>query len=143
MADKNRKESDITFFHPDLLEIPPNGPPYLKGYKCKRCGRIWFPKLLPCPNPDCWSEDMEIVPLSRKGIVYSVTDVFVGQPTMRDDVPLILSYVDLPEGIRVFAQLEGEVGTFRCGDPVELTTGPVRKNTKGEPNISYKFKRAG
>jgi benzoylsuccinyl-CoA thiolase BbsA subunit len=86
---------------------------------------------------------MEIVPLSRKGIVYSVTDVFVGQSTMRDYMPLILSYVDLPEGIRVFAQLEGEVGTFRCGDLVELTTGSVRNNTKGEPIISYKFKRAG
>lgn len=143
MGDKNKKGSDTTFFHPDLLEIPQNGPPYLKGYKCKRCGRIWFPKLLPCPNPDCWSEDMEIVPLSRKGIVYSVTDVFVGQSTMRDYMPLILSYVDLPEGIRVFAQLEGEVGTFRCGDLVELTTGSVRNNTKGEPIISYKFKRAG
>jgi benzoylsuccinyl-CoA thiolase BbsA subunit len=60
---------------------------------------------------------------------------------MREYMPLTVGYVDLPEGIRIFAQLDGEVGSFRCGDEVELTTGPVRKNDKGEPISSYKFKK--
>jgi len=46
------KEEEITFFHPDLLEIPEKGPPYLKGYRCRGCDRIWFPKFTSCPNPD-------------------------------------------------------------------------------------------
>ena len=142
MTNKNNKGRDITFFHPDLLEVPENEPPYLKGYKCKHCNKIWFPKFLSCPDPDCWCEEMDIVPLSRSGIVYSVTDVFVGQPTMKEYMPLTLAYVDLPEGIRVFAQLEGELGTFTCGDRVELSIGPVRNNKGGEPIISFKFKRA-
>ena len=135
------KEDDITFFHPDLLEIPEDGRPYLKGYKCKGCGKIWFPKFTPCPNPDCWSEDMEIIPLSRKGKVYSATDVYIGQPSMREYMPLIMGYVDLPEDIRIFTQLEGEIGSFQCGDPVELVTGPVRNNSRGQPIVSYKFKK--
>jgi benzoylsuccinyl-CoA thiolase BbsA subunit len=143
MVDKmiKGKEDDITFFHPDLLEIPENERPYLKGYRCKGCGKIWFPKFTPCPNPDCWSEDMEVIPLSRKGKIYSATDVYIGQPSMREYMPLIMGYVDLPEGIRIFAQLEGEIGSFRCGDEVELVTGPVRDNKRGEPIISYKFKK--
>ncbi len=56
-------------------------------------------------------------------------------------MPLSVGYVDLPEGIRIFAQLDGELGSFRCDDEVELTTGPVRNNTKGEPISSYKFKK--
>jgi len=140
---KKGKEDESTFFHPDLLEIPQNDPPYLKGHKCKGCGKIWFPKFSPCPNPDCWSEDMEVIPLSRKGKVYSATDVYIGQPSMREYMPLIVGYVDLPEGVRIFAQLEGEIGSFQCGDEVELVTGPVRNNPNGKPIISYKFKKVG
>jgi uncharacterized OB-fold protein len=144
MVDVIKKEKDDggAFFHPDLLEIPETGLPYLKGYRCKECGKIWFPKFIPCPNPDCWSEDMEVIPLSRKGKIYSATDVYIGQPSMREYMPLIVGYVDLPEGIRIFAQLEGKIGSFQCGDNVELTTGQVRKNKTGEPIISYKFKKA-
>lgn len=131
----------IAFFHPDLLEMPQDQPPYLKGYKCKGCGHIWFPKFLPCPNPDCWSEEMEVIPLSRKGKIYSATDVYVGQPSMREYMPLTVGYVDLPEGIRIFAQLEGEIRSFECGDQVELITGPVRNDSDGQPIMSYKFRK--
>ncbi len=139
---KNKKEQkEITFFHPDLLEVPEKSPPYLKGYKCKKCGKLWFPKFVPCPNPDCWSEDMEVVPLSRRGKIYSVTDVYIGQPTMKEYMPMAMAYIDLPEKIRVFAQLDGDIGSFQCGEEVELTTGVVRNNTDGKPIISYKFKK--
>jgi benzoylsuccinyl-CoA thiolase BbsA subunit len=142
MADKKKaKEEDITFFHPDLLEVPEKGQPFLKGYKCKKCGKIWFPRFTTCANPDCWSEEMEVVPLSRRGKLYSVTDVYIGQPTMREYMPMAMGYIDLPEGIRVFAQMQGELGTFQCGDTVELTTGPVRNNRDGKPITSYKFKK--
>jgi benzoylsuccinyl-CoA thiolase BbsA subunit len=138
---KNKKEEDITFFHPDLLEVPEDSPPYLKGYRCKNCGKLWFPKFDFCPNPDCWSEEMEVVPLSRRGTIYSVTDVYIGQPTMREYMPMSMAYIDLPENIRVTAQLDGELGSFHCGDEVELITGPVRTNRDGKPIISYKFKK--
>lgn len=132
---------DITFFHPDLLEVPEDGLPFLKGHRCKACGRLWFPKFIPCPDPDCWGEEMEMVPLSRRGTIYSVTDVYVGQPAMRAYMPLSMAYIDLPEKIRVFAQLEGDIGSFQCGDEVELTTGAVRNNRQGQPIIGYKFKK--
>lgn len=132
------KEPDITFFHPDLLEVPADGTiPYLKGYRCKKCGQLDFPKLSLCPN--CWGEEFESVVLSRKGKLYSYADIYVGQPGMK--TPYIIGYIDLPENIRVFAMLEGTVGTFRCDDDVELTVAPIRLNKDGSPIISYKFKK--
>lgn len=137
----NIKKDEATFFHPDLLTISANGLPCLKGYRCKRCGKIWFPKFAYCPNPDCWSDEMEVIPLSQRGRIYSATDVFIGQPSMRQYMPITVGYVDLPEGIRIFAQLEGALGSFHCDDEVELTVGPVRNNAKGEQISSYKFKK--
>ena len=135
---KREKEPDITFFHPDLLEVPQDGtPPYLKGYKCKKCGQLDFPKLSPCPN--CWGEEFEMVPLSRRGKLYSATDIFIGPAGMQ--TPYIFGYVDLPENLRIFAQLEGEIGSFKCDEEVELTTGKIRTNNDGLPITSYKFRK--
>lgn len=135
---KKEKKPDITFFHPDLLEVPQDeSPPYLKGYRCKKCGQLDFPKVSPCPT--CWGEDFEMVPLSRTGKVYSYTDIFIGQQRMQ--TPYIFAYVDLPEDVRIFAQLEGEVGTYQCEEEVKLTVGPIRMNKDGVPITSYKFEK--
>jgi benzoylsuccinyl-CoA thiolase BbsA subunit len=137
-ADKKEQKPDITFFHDDLLEIPDDGSdPYLKGYKCKQCGQLDFPKLSPCPS--CWGDEFDVVKLSRKGRLYSVTDIFIGQAAMK--TPYIFGYIDLPEDIRVFAQLEGEPGNYCCDEEVELTTGTIRMNRDGLPITSYKFRK--
>lgn len=131
------KEPDITFFHPDLLEVPQDGSlPYMKGYCCKKCGQIDF-KTSICTN--CWGEEFETVPLSRRGKVYSYSDIYIGQQGLV--TPYIFAYVDLPENLRVFAQLEGEVNTYHCDEEVELTLGAIRMNKDNLPIISYKFKK--
>lgn len=137
---KKEKEPELTFFHPELLEVPQDGsPPYLKGYRCKKCGQLDFPKLSPCPN--CWGEEFEMVPLSRRGKLYCATDIFIGQAGMQ--TPYIFGYIDLPENLRIFAQLEGELGSFKCDEQVELTVGAIRTNGDGVPITSYKFKKIG
>lgn len=134
------KKPDITFFHPDLLQVPTDGtPPYLTGYRCKNCGNLDFPKPTMCLK--CWGEEFDIVPLSRTGVLYSVSDIFIGQAGMK--TPYIFGYVDLPENLRILAQIEGEVGTLKCDDKVELTVGTIRMNRDGLPITSYKFKKIG
>lgn len=135
---KPQKKADITFFHPDLLEVPADGgPPYLKGYRCRACGQLDFPKLSPCPN--CWGEEFDVVPLSRRGKLYSFSDIYVGQAGMKP--PYSFGYVDLPEDLRIFAQLEGAPGSFMCDEEVELVVGPIRDNRDGVPLVSYKFRK--
>ena len=80
-----------------------------------------------------------MVPLSRKGTLYSYADVYTPQAGMK--APYIVGYIDLPENLRIFATLEGEVETFKCDEEVELTVGPLRMNQDGKPIISYKFKK--
>jgi benzoylsuccinyl-CoA thiolase BbsA subunit len=136
---KKEKEPDITFYHPDLFEIPEDGSsPLLKGYRCKKCGQLDFPKVSPCPA--CWGDEFEIVPLSTKGKLYSYATLIIGQPGM--DVPYTVGYVDLPENIRIFSQLEPKGGEFQCEDEMELTTGVIRLNRDGLPITSYKFKKS-
>jgi len=50
-------------------------------------------------------------------------------------------YIDLPENLRIFAQLEGEPGSFTCDQDVELTVGPIGSSRDGQPLISYKFRK--
>jgi uncharacterized OB-fold protein len=136
--DKKQKEPDITFFHPDLLEVGEDrSAAFLKGYRCKKCGQLDFPNLNPCPS--CWGEEFEIVPLSTRGKLYSYADIYIGQPGLQ--TPYVIGYVDLPEDLRIFAMLDGEVGSFRCDEEVELTVGEIRKNKDGLPILSYKFKK--
>ena len=134
---KKEKEPDITFYHPDLLEVPKDGAPYLKGYQCKKCGQLDFPKVSPCPN--CWGEEFEIKPLSARGTLYSFSDLYIGQPGL--DTPYVCGYIDLPENIRIFAMLKGDVNTFQCDEEVELTIGEIRKNSDGLPITSYMFQK--
>ncbi|BBO79460.1 Zn-ribbon domain-containing OB-fold protein [Desulfosarcina ovata] len=135
---KKEKEPDIVFFHPDLFEVPEDGSaPFLKGYRCKKCNQIDFPKISPCPN--CWGEEFEMVALSREGTVYSATDIYIGQAGM--ETPYVFGYVDLPEDLRIFAQFEADVETINCGDKVEVVEGIIRMNNDGLPLKSYKFKK--
>lgn len=135
---KKTKEPDITFYHPDLLEVPDDGTPYLKGYQCDKCGQLDFPKLSPCPS--CWGEEFKVVKLSTTGKLYSFSDLYIGQPGL--ETPYVCGYIDLPEDIRIFAMLKGDVDTFTCDETVRLTTGPIRKNADGLPIISYMFEKA-
>ncbi len=138
LAKKSEKKPDITFFHPDLLQVPADGsPPFLTGYRCKSCGSLDFPKPTICLH--CWCEDFEAVPLSRTGVLYSVTDIFIGQAGMK--TPYVFGYVDLPENLRILAQMQGETGTFKCDDQVELVVGTIRMNRDGLPITSYMFKK--
>ncbi len=126
------------FFHQDIFVVPADGSkPYLKGYRCRKCGRLEFPKPPQCPA--CWSEEFVQERLSEKGTLYSYTDVFVGQQDM--ELPYIICYIDLPQGIRICAQLDGEVGSFGCGEEVEVCEGVIRTNPEGLPVRSYKFRK--
>ena len=131
--------SGSQLFHPDLLALPADGSPaYLKAYRCTACGQLDFPRPTVCTA--CWGEMFEVVPLSRRGTLYSFSEIHVGQAGMQ--TPYLIGYVDLPEHLRVFAQLQGAPADFACDDVVELAVGPIRTGSDGMPLISYLFRKA-
>ena len=137
MNEKVENELEPLFYHPDLFVIPESGEsPYLLGYRCQSCGKTWFPKVAPCP--ECSSEDIVQTALSKVGKLYSYSTIHVGQKGIK--TPYVIGYVDLPENVRIFAQLEIEPAELKIGMDVEVTSGVTRVDANGLKTISYKFK---
>ena len=49
--------------------------PTLLGTRCTKCHTLFFPKeTFACRNPSCTSTELEEVPLSRRGRIWSYTN---------------------------------------------------------------------
>ena len=108
----------------------------LLGSKCKSCGHIFYPKVKLCL--ECGHEELVEVELSRRGTLYSYT---IGhQASGHFKPPYALGYVNLPEGVRVFAPLEivGQRG-FEVGMQMDLVVGKLWEEGDKEV-IGYRFK---
>ena len=111
------------WFTPDAPE------PTLLGQRCTSCGTYVFPRAeLGCPNPACVSVEMEVVPLSRHGKVWSYTDARYQPPPpyvvpTDEHVPFAIAAVELAEeGLVVMGQVVAGVSVddLRVGQEVEL-----------------------
>jgi len=103
--------------------------PRLLGKRCRACGCVYFPKpSLYCRNPDCQSQDLEEVELSRRGRVWSYTDAQYQPPppfVVRGDgfEPFAIAAVELEkEGIVVLGMVADGYGVadLKVGREVEL-----------------------
>lgn len=89
----------------------------LVGFRCKACNHLLPPLTIVCFY--CSGADLEKLPLSRKGTLYSYS--IVHQPHKHFSVPYFIGYVDLPEGIRIFSPLKQKEGrAFQVGMDMEL-----------------------
>ena len=127
-------------FRRDLFTFPvPEGSGgSLLGSRCRECGVTLFPPRQICPR--CMKEGiLEAVPLSRRGALYTYTVIRQAPP--RYPVPYAVGYVDLPEGVRVFAQLEGwDKRELRLGEAMEVCFTTLRKNEAKEEMVGYRFR---
>ena len=102
-----------------------------------------FPSRLGIPAefaqlcPFCSSDNGEKVALSTIGTVFSfsVTRVPVG-PYMP---PIIGAYIDLPEGTRVFGQINSNVEELKTGMKVKVETGVIWIEKDGTEVLSYYY----
>lgn len=95
----------------------------LVGSCCPQCDAHYYPprRLCAVDLAEC-----RAVALSSRGTLYEATRVRIAPVGF--DAPFWLGYVDLPENVRVFAQIEWRGDTEpRHGDAVELTIKTVRK----------------
>lgn len=108
----------------------------LLGNKCKSCGQLFFPKVRFCFY--CLSQSMEEVMLSRRGKLYSYT---IGHmPSTHFQPPYAVGFVDLPEGVRVFAPLKmTEDKAFKVGMDMEVVIEELWQEDDKQV-IGYKFK---
>ena len=71
---------------------------------CNDCGaNIFYPRR---DCPECWSQDLGWIEAKGTGEVYSFSVTYEGVEEMFvGDLPIILAWVDLPEGIRMNTNL--------------------------------------
>jgi uncharacterized OB-fold protein len=118
--------------------LPKNDIPPLIGSRCDACGKTFFPKRETCP--DCQQKgDIKEALLSKIGRLYTYTIVRQAPPGF--EAPYATALVDLPEGVRLFAQLTtADPAEIQLDGEVELTFGPISEDKAGNKVISYMFR---
>ena len=87
----------------------------------------------------CGAESgQDTVLLSATGTLYSFSEIHIAPKGFA--TPYAVGYVDLPEGVRLFGQIETKAAELAIGQKVAIGLGPVRADAAGRTVISYKFK---
>ena len=130
------------------------GVPHLIGSRCPQCGTYVFPPVLSggannCPNPACDGNELEQVPLSRRGTLWSYTENRYAPPPPYPApdpfVPFAVAAVELAdEGLIVIGKVvEGTLAAdLKIGMQMELTTMPLYTDDDGVERIVYGWRIA-
>jgi uncharacterized OB-fold protein len=86
----------------------------LNGVRCVACGRVDFPAVPLCRS--CLSDQVVDHDIEPTGALYAFTTIRTAEPSAT------VGYVDLVDGLRVFAHLTGEVA---IGDRVTLSSATL------------------
>lgn len=110
----------------------------LAGFKCKGCGRVFYPKRTRCL--DCRREDFEEVDLGDKCRLLTFTELYA-LPRGIDRVPLRLGIVEFEGGVKAFGQIEtDDQHRIRVGMLLKPVWGELRRVGR-EVVFGYKFEQ--
>jgi uncharacterized OB-fold protein len=112
-----------------------NGDFVLIGSRCNQCGCEAFPPQSVCH--ECLSDDLDTFALPRSGNLYTYTTTSLSP--LQQKGPVVLGFVDLQGGLRVFAQIEIKPDKVRCDLPVELVESNPIAGPDGRQVVHYKF----
>jgi uncharacterized OB-fold protein len=89
--------------------------------RCRACGSAQHYPRGVCAT--CWSEDLEWQESSGRGQIYTFTVAHRAQARgFKDEVPYVIAYVELDEGVQVLTNLVGcDPSKLSIGMPVEVT----------------------
>jgi uncharacterized OB-fold protein len=111
--------------------------PRLIGGKCTSCQAVFFPKQSICPR--CTGKSIAEAPLSRRGRLYTYTEVCQKPPDYNGSIPYLIGRVLLPEGVFVLAQLKARKEDLKIDMEMELVVESVYRDDIGKKIIGYKF----
>jgi uncharacterized OB-fold protein len=124
---------------PDYFDVDDDGV-RLKGSKCGACGEVFYPRRIVCAK--CLHEGTEDVVLSTTGTLFTWT--WVHLPLFAKTDATVSSYgvgqVDLPEGPRIQAILQGEPSDFSIGMQLHLDVETLRQDDDGNDVVIYRFR---
>lgn len=114
--------------------------PHLLGTRCKACKSYFFPKeTVSCRNPRCGGVDLEEVPLSRRGRIWSFTNNCYPPPppyvAPEPFSPYAIAAVELEaEKLVILGQVAPGVGVDRleAGMEMELVLDRLYEDAENE-----------
>ena len=122
-------------FRPGELAIEEDGSGHLLASRCTGCGAHYFPVREACAS--CHSLDLDTVPISQQGVLYTYSIVRQSTPAFK--VPYVLGYVDFPEGVRVMGQIAVDETEVEIGMDLELSLEPWDEEAG---TVGFRFRRA-
>jgi uncharacterized OB-fold protein len=139
-------EARVEYFPPTKPWREQEGRVRLIGMRCASCGTAAFPTREVCSG--CGRDDaLSEIELAGEGKLYSFSEVHAAPKGFA--TPYVIGYVDLTEGVRVLAQIDGaqvdsgqvdsNAAGLRIGQDLVAKLGPVRKRADGTEVISYRF----
>lgn len=124
----------------------PSDRPQLIASRCSACEDVAFPRQQSCP--DCSSDDVEEILLSRRGTVWTWTiqnfpppiPPYAGSGDRDTFIPYGVAYIELPEGIRVEARLtENDPEKLSIGMEMELVIEKFADDDEGNELVTFAF----
>ncbi|HKJ81698.1 MAG TPA: Zn-ribbon domain-containing OB-fold protein [Ignavibacteriaceae bacterium] len=75
----------------------------LEAGKCKKCGQVYFPPRLICP--ECKAQEFENIRLNPEGKLLTYTIIRVGSDIFSLQTPFAVGIIELKDGVRLTAQI--------------------------------------
>ena len=114
--------------------------PRLLGSRCTACGEHFFPRRMVCAK--CLHEGTDDVEMGPRGRLWTWT--FVHVPLFAKKDAKVDAYgvgqVDLPEGPRIQAILNGGADDFEIGMEMELDFEVLKQDKDGNDVVIYRFR---
>ena len=112
---------------------------YLIGSKCRSCGAVAFPKRVVCHK--CRKDTVEEMPLGKHGKLASFVVAWAVPEGFKP--PMMLGYIDMPEGVRLLSMITGCKSSYNAldlGQEMGLVFEPIRTDEAGNQVMAFKFK---
>jgi uncharacterized OB-fold protein len=108
----------------------------LMGAQCVGCAALLYPVLSTCP--ECGGHGFVASPLQGQGNLYSYSVVHAGPKGV--EVPYVVGYVDMRDGLRMFARIDVAPEAVEIGQPLELRVMPANRQAS---QFTYFFSAPG
>ncbi len=113
----------------------------LIGSKCTRCGEVYFPKRVMCP--ECRRKgELEDIKFSGEGKIHTYSVIHTPTEEFKALSPYIVAIIELNEGAKITSQIvDCKENNIQIGDDVELVFRKIREEgDEGVISYGYKFK---